>query len=297
MKRFLIPAAALAALAVAVSSAGAAPVPFPSTQIKQVFIAAQVVTSNGTVASWFKPGATAIFRAYAVDGGTQKMVGKKDVKFFYVTIPGAANVKLAYNPKATGASTGIPWTGKWTIPATYPNGLVDFGVHVKLKSRKVGTFVQMPVATSQLNVSLTAPEPPGQGAPAGSLVAGKSAPSLSLYVDSINGTAPAGTSARPIGCTQTNVYSRGERMVVRAWGTDLKTTDVLSNDNVKEAHFTMAGQPTVSMAFGTHGLVQFWSAFWIVPADYPLGETVVHVTFTTLTGKTATFDYPINVIP
>jgi len=307
MKRILTLGTALAALAIGVSAAVAdtpapTPVPFPSAQVKQVFIAGQTVASDGTVASWFKPGDTVIFRAYAVDGKTLKMVAQKDVKFFYVTIPSAANVKLAYNPKATGASAGIPWTGKWSVPASYASGTVNFAIHVKLVNKRVGSFVQMPVATSQLNISPTASALTPGVSTAGTPNGGQSgSPKLSLYVDSVNGTAPAGVAARPIGCTQTNVYHRGERMVVRSWGTDLKTTDVLSIDNVKDAHFSIAGQPDATMAWGAHGAtgakVYFWSNFWLVPADFPLGETNVHVVFTTIDGKTGTFDYPINIIP
>lgn len=303
MKRILTLGATVAVLAAgaAVARAADTPVPFPSAQIKQVFIAAQTVTSDGTVASYFMPGDKVIFRAYAVDGKTLKMVAQKNVKFFYVTIPSQPNVKLAYNPKATGASAGIPWTGAWTVPSTYPLGTVGFAVHVKLVNRQVGSFVQMPVATAQLNISNT-PTTLTPGASAGTPNAGQSgSPALSLYVDTVNGTAPAGVASRPIGCTQTNVYHRGERMVVRSWGTDLKTTDVLSIDNVKDAHFSIAGQPNAAMAWGAHGAtgakVYFWSNFWLVPADFPLGETTVHVVFTTIDGKTGTFDYPINIIP
>jgi hypothetical protein len=156
----------------------------------------------------------------------------------------------------------------------------------------------MPVATATLNISPTAPAAFAPAAPAGGAGAGNGqALQLALYVDSINGTAPAGTQARPIGCTQTNVYKRGERVVVRSWGTDLATNDVLSNDNVNEAHFSIAGQPDVPMTWGAHGLVYFWSNFWIVPANYPLGETTVHVSFTTESGKTGTYDYVLNIIP
>ena len=32
-----------------------------------------------------------------------------------------------------------------------------------------------------------------------------------LYVDTVNGTRPVGAKPRPIGCTQTNVFQRGEQ--------------------------------------------------------------------------------------
>ncbi|MGD0713526.1 MAG: hypothetical protein ABSB24_05000 [Gaiellaceae bacterium] len=303
MKKILILGAALTVAATVTMSASAAtPVPFPANKVVQVFVAAQTVTTDGVMASWFTPGSTVVFRAYAVDPTSHKVVDPKIVKYFYVTIPNEPNVKLKYGATAPGASSGLPWTGTWTVPASYPAGNVGFKVLIQVKQNTgkqlKGQFVQMPVATATLNISPTAPAAFAPAAPAGGAGAGNGqALQLALYVDSINGTAPAGTQARPIGCTQTNVYKRGERVVVRSWGTDLATNDVLSNDNVNEAHFSIAGQPDVPMTWGAHGLVYFWSNFWIVPANYPLGETTVHVSFTTESGKTGTYDYVLNIIP
>jgi hypothetical protein len=305
MKKILFLGAVLAAAATVTSVAGAANpiVPFPAPTVKQVFIAASTVMPDGTLASWFAPGSTVVFRAYAVDGKTRKIIQAKDVKYFYVTIPNQPNIKLADNATDPAATKGIPWTGKWVVPANYAAGLVNFKVLVKLNTKRLGSFVQMPVASSMLNISMTAPpafSPASPSSGAGLVPTGKPV-DLSLYVDSVNGTAPAGTSARPISCTQTNVYKRGERVVIRSWGADLNTGDVLTSDTVNEAHYSIAGQPNVVMAYSAHGAVgaqiSFWSNFWIVPADYPLGETMVHVVFTTETGKTGTYDYPINIIP
>jgi hypothetical protein len=309
MKRILILSSALAAAATVTALASAAtPVPFPASTVRQVFVAAQTVTTDGTMSSWFAPGASVVFRAYAVDPKTRKIVDPKTVKYFYVTIPNEPNVKLTYGATAPGASTGLPWTGTWTVPSSYPAGAVPFKVLIQLKQNTgkqlKGQFVQMPVATASLNISPTAPAAFAPGAPAGTAGAGSGDQqlNLSLYVDSINGTAPAGTQARPIGCTQTNVYKRGERVVIRSWGTDLTASGaVLSNDNVAEAHYSIAGQPDVPLTWGAHGAagsqVYFWSNFWIVPATFPLGETTVHVSFTTESGKTGTYDYVLNIIP
>jgi hypothetical protein len=43
--------------------------------------------------------------------------------------------------------------------------------------------------------------------------------------------------------------------------------------------------------------VFFWSAPWIVPAAFPLGDMTIHVAFKTVSGKTGTFDFPITIIP
>jgi hypothetical protein len=307
MKRILILGAAIVATVVAVGpSEAAGPVPFPAPTVANLFVAAQTVSTSGVMSSWFTPGSQVVFRAYAVDPTTKKVVDPKTVKYFYVTIPNQPNVKLKYDATAQGASRGMPWSGVWSVPATY-SGYVPFKVLVQVKNKSGkqlrGQFVQIPVATSALNIAATAPAPFAPAAPAGTAGAGTVGATLNaaLYVDSVNGTAPAGTQARPIGCTQTNVYKRGERVVIRSWGTDLATNDVLSADNVQEAHFSIAGQPDVAMIWSAHGAagsqVYFWSNPRIVPASFPLGEASVRVTITTDSGKTGTYDYALNIIP
>jgi hypothetical protein len=303
MKKLVILGAVPAVVAsVAMSASAATPVPFPAPTVQQVFVAAQTVTTDGAMSSWFKPGDTVVFRAYAIDPKSKKVVDPKAVKYFYVTIPNEPNVKLAYGAKAPGASTGLPWTGTWTVPATYPTGLVNFKVLIQIKqngSKQLkGQFVQMPVVPSQLNISPTAPTAFTPSVPAGPAGAGSgSALAASLYVDTVAGTGPVGVAKRPVGCSQANVFKRGEQVVVRSWGTDLATTDVLSNANVDTAHVSIAGVPDVTLNWGAHGTVYFWSAPWIIPATYPMGETTLHVVFNLLSGKTATYDYTINVIP
>jgi hypothetical protein len=100
-----------------------------------------------------------------------------------------------------------------------------------------------------------------------------------------------------VGCSLSNVFKRGEQVVVRAWGVDLSTSAVLSNDNVDSAHFSISGVPDVALNYGAHGALYFWANAWVVPATYPLGSTTIHVVYKLLTGKTATYDYSINIIP
>jgi hypothetical protein len=303
MKKILIFGAALAAFATVSATAMAAdPLPFPAAQIQQVFIATQTVLPDGTMSNYFAPGSTVVFRAYAVDPKSRAILAQKQVKYFYVAIPNESPLKFKYDAAAPGASKGLPWTATWTVPATYPVGTVPFKVLLKTTSKRQGQFVQMPVSAAMLTISKTPPAAvsPGLGAGAAG-VAQTGKLDLSLYVDTVAGTRPVGVPARPIGCSQTNVYKRGEQIVVRAWGTDLNTGDVLSSDNVKEAHFSIAGQPDTVLNWGAHGTVGtqvfFWANALIVPTSFPLGEATVHVAYTTEDGKTGTYDYVINVIP
>jgi hypothetical protein len=303
MKRILIFTAALAAFAAVTASAKAAdPLPFPSPQVQQVFIATQTVVPDGTMNNYFAPGSTVVFRSYAVDPKSRSIVEPKLVKYFYVAIANQPPLKYKFDATAPGASKGLPWTATWIVPADYPQGTVAFRSLLKLTTKRQGQFIQLPVSPSMLTISKTPPPVISPGLNAGSAGVVQSGKlDLSLYVDTVAGTRPVGVPARQIGCSQTNVYKRGEQLVVRSWGTDLNTSDVLSSDNIKEAHFSIAGQPDTVLNWGAHGTVGsqvfFWSNALIVPQTFPLGESTVHVVFTTESGKTGTYDYVINVIP
>ena len=307
MKRIVVLAAALAAFASLAGAASAADpppptvVPFPAPQLGPVFVAAQTVDKTGAMQNQFAPGSSVIFRAYAVDSKTHKTVAAKDAKYFYVTIPNQPNVKLKYDPQAAGATGRLAWTGTWTIPATYPAGLVVFKVLVKTESKRIGQFVQMPVAPAMLTVAAIPQAPLGIGPGAIKTAAESTSTDVALYVDTVNGTQPVGAPKRPVGCTQTNVYKRGEQLVLRIWGFDLKAGQVLSTDNIDTATYSIPGQATGALNYGAHGAtgakVWFWSAPWIVPADFPLGDVTIHVAFKTDSGKTGTYDHIVTIIP
>jgi hypothetical protein len=297
VKRILLPAlVALAAVAFA-RGAVADTLPFPAVHSGDVFVIAHTATSDGAMHDYFAPGNTVVFRAYAVDGKTHKIVTAAMSRFFYVKIPNQPNVKLAYDSKAKAASGQYAWTGSWTVPSTYPLGLVDFKVLVQTKTKLRGSFVQMPVVTSQLTITNT---PPAASTTAPAAIATPTGTTDTVvYADSVNGTRPAAAAARPIGCTQTNVYKRGEQFVLRTWGFDLTSKSVLSFDNVTEAHFTIPGQPNVTLNWGSHGTAKvfFWTNAWNIPTTFPLGDVTVKVSFTLTTGKVSSLDYPITIIP
>jgi hypothetical protein len=115
-----------------------------------------------------------------------------------------------------------------------------------------------------------------------------------LYVDTVNGSRPKGAPARPVSCTQTSYYKRGEQLVFRVWGNETATGDVLSTENVRYAYVKIPGQPNVKFNWGAHGTapnrVWFWTAAFDIPADYPLGVMAYRVVFKTETGKFGIFD-------
>jgi hypothetical protein len=307
MRKILTLAGAILTFGVLAAAAPAAdpPVvaPFPSAISGPLFVAAQTVTPTGSMSSWFTPGATIVFRAFAVDAKakTHKVLATKDVKYFYVTIPNQPNVKLSYLPTAPGATARMPWVGTWVVPADYAQGIVNFKVLVKSEAKRIGQFVQMPVAASMLNISATAPVVLGNGPAVTALTAGVSSPDIAIYVDTVNGTSPVAAPKRAVGCTQTNVYKRGEQLVIRTWGTDLSTGQPLTTDNVDTATYTVPGQAPVPLPYGAHGAVgnkvMFWAAAWNIPPTFALGDLTIHVAYTTDTGKTGFYDYTITIIP
>src|SRR6187551_2448408 len=276
MRKFLILVAAIAATAAFPVAAAAADgeTPFPAPKVQQVFIAAQTVTAERALITQVAPGSTVVFRAYAVDGKTRKVIAAKDVKYFYVKIANQPNVKLKHNPLAPGASARMAWSGAWAVPADYKLGQVDFKILIKLEAKRYGQFVQLPVSSSQLTVtttSLAAPVAANPATPAGGTL------DAALYVDSVNGTRPAAAAPRPVGCTQTNVFKRGEQFVLRTWGSDMATGNILSTENVDTATYKVPGVAApITLNWGAHGAttnrVWFWTNAWNIPSDFPLGD-------------------------
>lgn len=123
-----------------------------------------------------------------------------------------------------------------------------------------------------------------------------------LYVDTVNGTRPAaGTPARPIGCTQTNNFKRGEQVVFRIWGSVADTGDILNTEIVKYAYVKVPGVANMKLNWGAHGAttnrVWFWTTPWIVPADYPLGAVTARIVFKTEANKFGLYDYDMTIVP
>ena len=122
-----------------------------------------------------------------------------------------------------------------------------------------------------------------------------------LYADTVNGSRPVGAKPRPIGCTQTNVWKRGEQVVFRAWGSEAETGAILSSENVKYAYVKIPGQPNLKLNWGSHGAatnkVWFWANAWIIPADYPLGALTARIVFKTESNTFGFYDHEMTINP
>jgi hypothetical protein len=155
--RRIISIAAVGVTAVVVTAVGGAQtpteVPFPSPTVVQYFVSTQTTTSAGALSNYFAQGSTVEFRAFAGQTKTGKILTGDDMKYFYVKLPGQPNVKLTYSPSAAKVLPAWLWKATWTVPADYPLGLVQFKVLLKTKADQYGSFVQIPVLTSQLTIT------------------------------------------------------------------------------------------------------------------------------------------------
>ncbi len=151
MKKLLATTAAALALIALGATAGAqtpGEIPFPSPTA-DVFVSADTGTTAGAATNLVTRGSSVVFRAFAADMKSKKVLTDTDVKYFYVKIPGQANVKLAYSK----VGERFLWTGTWTVPAAQPLGLVEFKVLVKTKAKRYGSFVQPGVTNAMLTVT------------------------------------------------------------------------------------------------------------------------------------------------
>jgi hypothetical protein len=162
MKRLLMASVvAVGAASVASTVLAADPPSWPPGKA-QVFVSADTATATsssgnvpdrpGKLENFFPRTAGVLFRMYAIDLKTKKILTGADVKYAYVTIPGQPNLKLAYGKVGTGAEAPELWTGVWTIPADYPLGVVKFRILVKTNAKRYGSFEQTPVSAARLTV-------------------------------------------------------------------------------------------------------------------------------------------------
>ncbi len=132
------------------------PAPVQGTGKHAVFMYVDTVTAGGTpkpsaacaITNIFQRGQTMAFRMWGIEvatGGTDLL--PDNVLSAVVKIPGEKPIKMAYGPKDPF------WTAAWTVPKSYPFGVVDFSVHVTTKEvgkvpEEHGVFSQQGTAPS-----------------------------------------------------------------------------------------------------------------------------------------------------
>lgn len=151
MKKLLTASAAALALIALGATAGAQTppeIPFPAPRA-DVFVSVDTGTTAGAATNFVTRGSSVVFRAFAADTKTKKVLTDKDVKYFYVAIPGQPNVKLAYSK----LGSRFLWTGTWAVPASQPLGIVPFKALVRTNAKRYGSFVQPGVTNAMLTVT------------------------------------------------------------------------------------------------------------------------------------------------
>ena len=158
-RKFAVLVAGMVAIAAVTATALAVTpgeTPFPSPTIVSLFVTTNTFTGaenaagEGIMTSRFQAGSTVVFKVFAADAKTKAVLTADDIKYAYIKIPNQPNVKLSY--VAPTVRNGTNFTGKWTVPTTYPLGLVNFTTRFQAKGAKYGNFVQVPVETSQLTI-------------------------------------------------------------------------------------------------------------------------------------------------
>ena len=148
---------AIGVTAVVVTAVGGAQtpteVPFPSPTVVQYFVSTQTTTGAGVLSNYFARGSTVEFRAFAGQTKTGKILTADDTRYFYVKLPSQPNIKLTYTPSKAKVLPAWLWRATWTVPADYPLGIVQFKVLLRTKADQYGSFVQIPVLTSQLTIT------------------------------------------------------------------------------------------------------------------------------------------------
>ena len=150
-RRMIILAAVMAMAAVPAAAQSPAETPFPSPKIVGAFVRVQTVTAptSGYLTNYFSEGSSITFRMFVGDNKTGRVMTDKDLKYARILIPDQPVVKMQY----ADSNPQWPWTGTWTVPADFKLGIVQFQAVIKTKANRYGSFVQIPVLTSQLTVT------------------------------------------------------------------------------------------------------------------------------------------------
>jgi hypothetical protein len=96
----------------------------------------------------FAVGTKVLFRIKVFNGATGKVYPNYALKSVIVAIPGAPSFVAKYASHKTDSF----WTVLWTIPASYPTGVVNYTVTARANSGQVGHYVPFNVTTASLTI-------------------------------------------------------------------------------------------------------------------------------------------------
>jgi hypothetical protein len=117
---------------------------------------------------------------------------------------------------------------------------------------------------------------------------------IGMYVDTVSSSRGDVKQSRV--CTQTNYFPRRSRVVFRMWAVDSSSGEAITALDVKYAYVKIPGQPNLKLNWGAHGAtgnkVNFWSAAWAIPADYPMGVVPFQIVLKTTDKRFAIYKQP-----
>ena len=197
------------------------------------------------------PATRVVFRAYAVDGKNHEDPDRGEVLLRDDPRPAERQVQVRPEVEDGARAVRVDRHLDGSVARTR-SGTVNFKVLVQSKTKRRGSFVQMPVATSQLTITNT---PPATGTtPPAAIVARRPARTTrSSTPTASTGRVPQALRRGRSAARRPTCSSAASSSCSARGASTSKTKTVLSLDNVTEAHFTVPGQPNVTLNWGSHG--------------------------------------------
>jgi hypothetical protein len=123
-----------------------------------------------------------------------------------------------------------------------------------------------------------------------------------FYVETLTSTGPSNYGFTPtVPCTQTGVFKRGMRMVVRFEVLDTSTGKRVTDKDGATLKLRLPHGGEVPARWAIRGGAAampdshwMWDTSWDIPPDYPLGSFDYSILVTAKDGRTATFTPPIQ---
>lgn len=104
-------------------------------------------------------------------------------------------------------------------------------------------------------------------------------------------------------CVQASHFQHEQQVVWRVKVIDPATSEPMSDADLDSVVITLPDGETFDMAYGGHPhddpLDSYWTANWVIPADYPSGTVDYTITATAADGRTGdliTFPIPASIL-
>ena len=162
------------------------------------------------------------------------------------------------------------------------------------------SFVGVATASADTTTTTVAPTTTGPTTTTtlGPPIQGLGPLSVYLNVDTVVGHGPAGTPVPAVGCAMTNEFLMGQMVVFRMSGVNVAAGGTpLTPKNVISANVVIPGVATpLSMNYGNHGTVAFWTVGWSTVGYPNLGVVNFQIVVKTAAVKAVTQRYKARIV-